>query len=50
MAFPLMAADGIAVWTYHRPDVLVVVCIDGRFYWQYSWGLGISCQRTGRPC
>ena len=37
-------ADGFAVsavfWTYIRPDVLVMVCIDGRIYWQSPWGLG----------
>ena len=53
-AFPLMAADGISVWavlwTYRRPDVLVVVWIDGRIYWQSSWGLCWSCRRTRRPC
>ena len=26
-----------------------VVWIDGRIYWQSSWGLGRSCRRTGRP-
>ena len=49
-----MAADGIAVWaffwTYRQSGVLVVVWIDGRIYWQSSWGLCRSCRRTGRPC
>ena len=47
-----MAADGISVravfWTYRRPDVMVVVWIDGRINWQSSLGLGRSWRRTGR--
>ena len=52
--FLLLAADGIAVlavfWTYHRPDVLLVMCIDGRICWQSSFGLGRPCHRTSWPC
>ena len=49
-----MAADGIVVLavltTYRRLYALVVVCIDGRIYWQSSLGLGRSYRPTGRPC